>query len=157
MRRSEKKNCLKQLEALDSAIQKSNKTLLREKQELEELEKLVAQKKEYIEAEVKVREQNAKTYDTLSEKLLDDKTIQKTLTYGINKGILDGSMISILPKTKFEQLTSEQRRALLDILVIQNKENSFSTIIDKGIDFVDNLVEKLTTDTGCEEDLDDGN
>lgn len=157
MRRSEKKNCLKQLEALDNAIQKSNKTLLREKQELEELEKLVAQKKEYIEAEVKVREQNAKSYDTLSEKLLDDKTIQKTLAYGINKGILDESMISILPKTKFEQLTSEQRRALLDLLVIQNKENSFSTIIDKGIDFVDNLVEKLTTDMGCEEDLDDGN
>lgn len=157
MRRSEKKSCLLQLEALDKAIQNNNKTLLQDHQELEELEKKVAEKRKHIEAEVSQREQNTKTFDMLSEKLLDDKTIQKTLTYGLNKGILDAAIIAIPPKATFEQLTSEQRRALIDTIMIQNKQNSFSSTINKGIDFLDNLIDTLTTDSRCEEDLNDDN
>lgn len=157
MRRSEKKSCLLQLEVLDKAIQNNNKTLLQDHQELEELEKKVAEKKKHIEAETSQREQNTKTFDMLSERLLDDKTIQKTLTYGLNKGILDAAMISIPPNAKFEQLTAEQRRALIDTIMIQDKHTSFSSTINKGIDFFDNLIDTLTRDSKCEEDLSDDN
>ena len=157
MRRSDKNSCLKQLEVLDKAIKNSNKNILQESQELEELEKLVAEKKAHIAAEVKLREQNTKTFDLISEKLLDEKTIRKTVTYGLNKGILDETAISIPPNSKFDQLLPEQRRALVDTMMFQNKQKSFSITINKGIDFFDGLIDTLTADAGCQEDLDDDN
>lgn len=157
MRRLDKKNCLKQLEELDKAIQNSNKSILQENREIEELERLVAEKKAHISEEVKRREQNTKTFDIISEKLLDEKTIRKTVTYGLNKGILNDAAISIPLNSKYEELLPEQRRALVDTMMVQNKEKSFALTINKGIDFIDGLIDSLIAGVECQEDLDDDN
>lgn len=157
MRRSEKKSCLAQLDQLDKAIHNSNTILLQEYQELDELEKKVAKMKEKIDGEAKIRDQNTKTFDIISERLLDEKTIQNAVSYGIKKGILDAASISIPPNAKFDQLSIEQRKALIDILKVQNKNNSFLSTINKGIDYCDYLLDMVITDGRCQEDLENDN
>ena len=92
-----------------------------------------------------------------TERLLDEKTIQNAVSYGIKKGILDAASISIPPNAKFDQLSIEQRKALIDILKVQNKNNSFLSTINKGIDYCDYLLDMVITDGRCQEDLENDN
>ena len=157
MRLTDRQSYLKQLDALDRAIQNNNRTLLEDRQELEKLEKLVEERKKKIATVEKQKEHNIKTFDVISEKLLDKRTIQKTLTYGLNKQILSESMISIQPQATFDQLSDEQKRALIDVLLLKVKQGTFRSVFSKGIDLLDDLVDKLTVDGSCEEDLENDN
>lgn len=157
MRRSEKEAQFKQLKALHEGILNSNAVLLEQNQELDEIQQKEVQVKQAIYNETQSRDQKIQTFNNICEQLLDEKTIQKAITYGVKKGILDYSIISIPPNAKVDQLSIEQRTALIDVLSNQSASNSLRGFLERGVNFFDDVLDTIITRPEYQEELDNDN